>query len=155
MKKLKSILTASLLLFVAPSWATENNVEQAQGSESAKLMNEKEINSGEFQSDPNFLLKNGIFVEKLIKGNIKKIHKLAYGDEILLKNNTRITILYPILLGNKIPISKIRIKEKYYLFINPSVSKLIQETSSAQIVVKDSNLIEECKECVDYLTKGK
>ena len=110
MKKLKSILTASLLL-IAPSWAMENNVEQAQGSESAKLMNEKEINSGEFQSDPNFLLKNGIFVEKLIKGNIKKIHKLAYGDEILLKNNTRITILYPILLGNKIPISKIRIKE--------------------------------------------
>ena len=76
MKKLKSILTASLLLLIAPSWAMENNVEQAQGSESAKLMNEKEINLKDSQSNEgDFLLKNGLLVEKLIKGNIKKVYK--------------------------------------------------------------------------------
>lgn len=157
MKKLKSILTASLLLLIAPSWAMENNVEQAQGSESAKLMNEKEINLKDSQSNEgDFLLKNGLLVEKLIKGNIKKVYKRIDKDKIILKNNAEIAILYfNIFSDKKLDIYKIRIKDKYYLFKNPVVLQLIQEAYSAQDAVEQSNLLEECKECIDYLTKGK
>ena len=155
MKKLKSILTASLLLLVAPSWAVENNVEQAQGAESAKLINQKETNSKDSQSkEEDFLLKNGLFVEKLLKGNIKKINKRIGKDEIILKNNAKISISYfnPF-SDKKIEIYKIRIKDKYYLFKNPVVLQLIQE-ASAHDAVEQSNLLEKCKECVDYLNKG-
>lgn len=154
MKKLKFILTASLVLFVAPSWAVENSVEQAQGAESAKLINQKETNSKDSQSGEDFLLKNGLFVEKLIKGNIKKINKRIGKDEIILKNNAKISISYfnPF-SDEKIEIYKIRIKDKYYLFKNPVVLQLIQE-ASAQDAVEQSNLLEKCKECVDYLNKG-
>ena len=143
MKKLKSILTASLLLLVAPSWAVENNVEQAQGAESAKLINQKETNSKDSQSkEEDFLLKNGLFVEKLLKGNIKKINKRIGKDEIILKNNAKISISYfnPF-SDKKIEIYKIRIKDKYYLFKNPVVLQLIQE-ASAHDAVEQSNLLE-------------
>ena len=157
MKKLKSILTASLLLLIAPSWAMENNVEQAQGSESAKLINQKETNLKDSQSNEgDFLLKNGLFVEKLIKGNIKKVYKRIDKDKIILKNNAEIAISYfNIFSDKKLDIYKIRIKDKYYLFKNPVVLQLIQEAYSAQDAVEQSNLLEECKECIDYLTKGK
>ena len=150
MKKLKSILTSSLLLLVAPSWAVENNVEQAKSAESAKLINHKDSQSKE----EDFLLKNGLFVEKLIKGNIKKVNKRIGKDEIILKNNAKISISYfnPF-SDEKIEIYKIRIKDKYYLFKNPVVLQLIQE-ASAQDAVEQSNLLEKCKKCVDYLSKG-
>lgn len=149
MEKIKSILIASLLTFIASSWAVEDNVKQDQGVESVKLISEKEANS---QSDPNFLIKNGLFVEKLLKGNIKKVRF----DEVILKNNAKITITYLHWLKDEDdPIYKIRMKGKYYLFKNPAVMQLIQEARSAQDAVKDSNLIEDCKECLDYLSKGK
>ena len=149
MKKLKSILTSSLLLLVAPSWAVENNVEQAKSAESAKLINHKDSQSKE----EDFLLKNGLFVEKLIKGNIKKVNKIIGKDEIILKNNAKISISYfnPFSVEN-IDIYYFRIKDKYYLFKNPVVLQLIQE-ASAQDAVEQSNFLEKCKKCVDYLIK--
>lgn len=121
------------------------------------MINQKETNLKDYQSNEgDFLLKNGLLVEKLIKGNIKKVYKRIDKDKIILKNNAEIAISYfNIFSDKKLDIYKIRIKDKYYLFKNPVVLQLIQEAYSAQDAVEQSNLLEKCKECVDYLTKGK
>lgn len=149
MKKLKSILTASLLLLVAPSWAVENNVEQAQGAGFVDTINQGEINFKDYPSEEE-LLKNGIFFEKLIKGNIKRIYETQSNDIVTLKNNVSLAIYG---LG-ALDVNAVRIKGQLYFFKNPVFQQLLQNEKS-KLIIKPSHLIEECKECVDYLTKGK
>lgn len=149
MKKLKSILTASLLLLVAPSWAVENNVEQAQSAEFVDTINQGEINFKDYPSEEE-LLKNGLFFEKLIKGNIKRIYEAQSSDIVTLKNNVSLAIYG---LG-VLDVNAVRIKGRLYFFKNPVFQQLLQNEKS-KLIIKPSHLIEECKECVDYLTKGK
>lgn len=149
MKKLKSILTASLLLFIAPSWAVENSVEQAQGAEFVDTINQGEINFKDYPSEEE-LLKNGIFFEKLIKGNIKRIYETQSNDIVTLKNNVSLVIYG---LG-ALDVNAVRIKGQLYFFKNPVFQQLLQN-EKYKLIIKPSYLIEECKECVDYLTKGK
>lgn len=149
MKKLKSILTASLLLLIAPSWAMENNVEQAQSTEFVDTINQGEINFKDYPSEEE-LLKNGIFFEKLIKGNIKRIYETQSNDIVTLKNNVSLVIYG---LG-ALDVNAVRIKGQLYFFKNPVFQQLLQN-EKYKLIINPSHLIEECKECVDYLTKGK
>lgn len=149
MKKLKYILTSSLLLLVAPSWAVENNVEQAQSAEFVDTINQGEINFKDYPSEEE-LLKNGIFFEKLIKGNIKRIYETQSNDIVTLKNNVSLVIYG---LG-ALDVNAVRIKGQLYFFKNPVFQQLLQN-EKYKLIIKPSHLIEECKECVDYLTKGK
>lgn len=149
MKELKYILTSSLLLLVAPSWAVENNVEQAQSAEFVDTINQGEINFKDYPSEEE-LLKNGLFFEKLIKGNIKRIYETQSSDIVTLKNNVSLAIYG---LG-ALDVNAVRIKGQLYFFKNPVFQQLLQN-EKLKLIVKPSHLIEECKECVDYLTKGK
>ena len=149
MKKLKSILTASLLLLIAPSWAVENSVEQAQSAEFVDTINQGEINFKDYPSEEE-LLKNGLFFEKLIKGNIKRIYETQSNDIVTLKNNVSLVIYG---LG-ALDVNAVRIKGQLYFFKNPVFQQLLQN-EKYKLIIKHSHLIEECKECVDYLTKGK
>lgn len=149
MKKLKPILTASLLLFIAPSWAVENSVEQAQSAEFVDTINQGEINFKDYPSEEE-LLKNGLFFEKLIKGNIKRIYETQSNDIVTLKNNVSLVIYG---LG-ALDVNAVRIKGQLYFFKNPVFQQLLQN-EKYKLIIKPSHLIEECKECVDYLTKGK
>ena len=151
MKKLKSILTASILFFVIPSWAMENSVKQGKNIESVEVIGENEINFKDYPSEEE-LLKNGVFFEKLIKGNIKRIYETKSNNifcAFTLKNNATL-IIYRI---DALYVNAVRIKGKWYFFKSSAFQQLIQDAKS-KLIVKRSNLIEECKECVDYLTKG-
>lgn len=149
MKKLKFILTASLVLFVAQSWAVENSVKQGKNIESVEVIGENEINFKDYPSEEE-LLKNGLFFEKLIKGNIKRIYETQSNDIVTLKNNVSLAIYG---LG-ALDVNAVRIKGQLYFFKNPVFQQLLQN-EKLKLIVKPSHLIEECKECVDYLTKGK
>lgn len=148
MKKLKSILTASLLLFIAPSWAVENSVKQGKNIESVEAIDENEISFKDYPSEEE-LLKNGLFFERLIKGNIKQIYEAQSSDIVTLKNNVSLAIYG---LG-VLDVNAVRIKGRLYFFKNPVFQQLLQNEKS-KLIIKPSHLIEECKECVDYLTKG-